>query len=173
MRCDDLPRALSEEGVDLEVLRNHLEKCPECRKKFKRDLEIEEALRDLSADMARADIVDEVRNCIGLLSGRRRRYGPIRRWVWGTVSVAILGLLVNALPVLGRWLGKAYDLFDEIDTGPALGLAMSPSQCAYLFCGMAAVVASLAVYLWREARRLTLCRPAGRVSRYRRLKGRR
>jgi anti-sigma factor RsiW len=156
MRCSDVLRNLNSDTGDLDAVRRHLESCPECSRRFAGDLEIEEALRNLGVEIGRVDITPEVSHSLGLLKRRRSRFRLFRRWVWAVTSVAVLMLLMIATPILAGWLGHVVDFAKRHDARSivyAVSPAISSMQLFHMFCLMVAVLALLAAYLWREARR--------------------
>jgi hypothetical protein len=157
MKCADILRALNDHAGDLKAVRCHIKGCPECSRRFSRDLEIEEALRNLDLEMAPVDITAEVEASLGLLRKRRSTRGFIHRWVWVTASVAIFALLMITMPILAGWLGKAWDLINRYDVGRLIDSVMPsaiPSvRPVHLLCLIVAVIAWMAVYLLRESKR--------------------
>jgi hypothetical protein len=157
MKCADVFGALNEEAGDLRAVRRHLETCPECYRKFAHDLEIEEALRNLDLGVTPVDITAEVRNSLSILNKRRTTHGVIQKWVWLIASLAAFALLIVSVPVLADLLSKAYSLTNRLDIGGPIDSAMSPAissiKWGHLFYLMAAVLAWMAAYLWREAKR--------------------
>ena len=153
MKCVDRLKTMNYYAGDLEIVRRHLESCPECSRRFARDLEIEYALRDLGLGVAPIDITAEVRNSLGLLNKRRFKCGLVRKWVWVTVSAAILVLLIITMPILAGWLNEAYDLVNSFHIGRSIKSAISFYYFEYLFYLMMAVLVWVITYLWRETRR--------------------
>ena len=153
MKCADILRALNDDAGDLKAMRRHLESCPECSGKFALDLEIEEALRNLGIEVSPVDITAEVRNSISLLNKRQSTHDLICKWVWATVSVATMALLIIAMPILAGWLSKAYSLTNRCDIGRTIDSAISSTQCIHLFYLMVAVLAWMALHLWRETKK--------------------
>ncbi len=153
MKCVDILRALNNDEGDLKSVRSHLESCAECSRKFARDLEIEEALRNLGIEVSSVDIAAEIRNSISLLNQRQSTYNLIRRGIWITVSVATMALLIISMPILAGWLSKAYSLANSCDICRSIDSMISSTQCIYLFYLMAAVLAWVASYLWQETKK--------------------
>jgi hypothetical protein len=157
MKCADIPSALNDDTGDLEAVRGHLERCRDCSRRFARDLDFEYALRNLNQEVAPVDIIAGVRDSLGLVNRRHSRPNLVRKWVWGIVSAATLALLIIAMPILAGWSSKAYDLANRCDDArsidPALLSAVSSIESIHLLYLMAAVLAWMAVYLWRETKR--------------------
>ena len=157
MKCPDISKALSDHAGDLKAVRRHIEGCARCSRRFARDLKIEEALRNLDLEVAPADIAAEVRTSLSLRNKRRSAHALIQRWVWVTVSVATSVLLIIAMPILAGWLGKAWDVVNHYDAARLIDSAVPSAipriKPVHLLCLIAAVLAWMAVYLWRESRR--------------------
>jgi len=156
MKCADISRALADDAGDLKAVRRHLETCPQCSRRFARDMEIEEALRNLDLDVVPADITAGVRASLSLLDRCRSAHDLVRKWVWAIVSLAALALLVIVMPILAGWLVKVYDLIDHYDLSQSINAAMPSAvyriESLHLLCLTVAVLAWTAVHLWRETK---------------------
>ena len=153
MKCDDVLRALNDDTGDVKAVRRHLEICPECAKRFARDLEIEETLRNICLDMAPIDITAEVRNSLRLVNKRQSVYTRARKWIWVTVSVATVALFIISMPILAGWLSTAYRFATYVDIGRSIDSAISSTQRIHLVYAMVAILVWVVSYLWREARK--------------------
>ncbi len=156
MKCTDVLRVLNDDSPDLRAVRRHLESCPECSKRFARDLKLEEALRDLHLEIAPVDVTAEVMDSVRFMNKHQTRQEFIRRWIWLAVSVTTLALLVIAVPILAGWSQKLCDLVNRFDPGrwvdSAFSPVMSPRVVAYSFLFMAAALAWMVAHFWRESR---------------------
>jgi predicted anti-sigma-YlaC factor YlaD len=167
MKCSDISKALNDDRSDLTAVRRHLQRCPECSRRFERILEIEEALRQLGLGVPSVDITAEVRRSLSSLKKRRSGYNRVRKWVWATSSVVILALLIITMPILAGWMTGAYRLAGRLDVGrsieSAMSYAVSPAgtsiQWIHLMLVMGVVLASVAAYLWRVSKRSIECAP--------------
>jgi len=153
MRCDEVWNALNEDEGDLKAVRRHLKRCTECSQRFARDLELEEALRNLDLEVGPIDITAEVGASLSSLDKRRATDHLIRKWIWGTVSLAGLALLILAMPIVAYWLDKAYNLANSLDIGGSIDAAVSSIRFLHLLFLMAAVLACVGAYLWQETRK--------------------
>lgn len=156
MDCDDVMRAFEQDEVDLESVKRHLSHCPQCASRFARDLEIEEALRDLHSDLGRVDLTGEVRSAIARLNAQRSRRNLVRTWTWICVGVAVFAVLIITMPDLASWINTAFHAVGEL-AGPQSILcqptpASTSMQFNHLFLTMAAVLTWAVIHVWRESR---------------------
>ncbi len=156
MKCTDVLRVLNDDTPDLKAIRRHLESCPECSKRFARDLKLEEALRDLHLEIAPVDVTAEVMDSVSFMNKRQTRKEFIRRWIWLAVSVATLGLLLITVPILADWSQKLCDLVNGFDldrwVDSAVSHVMSPRVVAYSLLFMVAALAWMVAHFRRESR---------------------
>jgi predicted anti-sigma-YlaC factor YlaD len=152
MKCDDVEKALKGDSGDLDAVKHHLENCPECSRKYRQDLELEVALRNLSLMKETVDITDKVREAIRLIDRRRNTMVRKKKWVWVTTSVIAAALLIVSIPFLAGWLSAAFSLINNFEFGPVYDFEASPSQYVHFFYLMIAVVVWVFWYLWRVAK---------------------
>ncbi len=161
MICADIWKALNDDSSDLEAVKRHLASCPECSRRFARDLELEEALRYLGLEVAPVDITAELTHSLSSFKQRRSACNLVRRWVWAGASVAALALLVITMPILAGWLSAAHGLAGRLNVGASIESAMafanspvvSSIRFIHLLYLMVAILAWLAAYLVRETKR--------------------
>jgi anti-sigma factor RsiW len=161
MKCADIWNALNDDTGDLRAVKRHLVSCPECSRRFARDLEIEEALRYLDLEVGPVDITAEVAHSLSSFRQRRSACDLVRRWVWAGASVAALVLLAITMPVLAGWLSAAHGLAGRLNVGASIesvmAFAKSPVVSSIRFIHvlylMVAILAWLAAYLVRESKR--------------------
>ena len=163
MDCDDVLRAFEQDEVDLESVKRHLAGCPECASRLARDLEIEEALRDLHSGLGSVDLASEVRSAIVRLNAQRSKRNLIRTWTWITLGLAVFAVLIITMPELASWMNTAFHAVGEFVGPQSILFRPSPAsasmQLSHLFLTVAAVLTWTVIHVWREAKAIHALRP--------------
>ncbi len=160
MNCDDVNKAFNNDTIDTERVKRHLEICPECAQKYLSDLELETALLGLALYKNPVNIANEVGRKLAIDNRRRSRLNYIRKWTWITASLAVLVILVAALPSLVSWLnaidnfsstvlsesGKSFFVY-----GNKIQASIESSRYYLHFCYLMIItLGGVIAYLWRE-----------------------
>ena len=158
MRCDDIIKALNSDNGNLDEVERHLKTCPDCAEKFGRNLEIEQALRNLKFDPV--NIADDVKNALYISNKHRLKCNFIRKWVWISALIAALFILIIAIPAIDEWFSQAYNVFSSsildysksvtIDYDRFIDSANSSKYIMPVLYLMVMILAGMAAYIWRE-----------------------
>lgn len=160
MKCADVLEILHGDKGDLEAVARHIKNCPACAERYGRDLELEMALKNLAQEVEPVDIINQVSDALYLRQKRQARFSLARRWVWIFTGLAIVTFLVVTIPfwtgLFKEIYGYFYSAVDALDkyVGTFAEDLISSEDFSRNFTSflylLAAVVAGILVYLWRE-----------------------
>jgi len=160
MKCADVLKILHGDKGDLEAVARHIRNCPACAGRYKRDLELEMALKKLGQEVESIDIIDKVNDALYLRQKRQTRFKLIRRWVWLLTGLVIVMFLVVTIPFLTGLFNELYGyIYSAVTTLDKYGRTfaedlISSEDFSRIFTDflylLAVIVAGIFAYLWRE-----------------------
>ncbi len=102
MKCGDFIETLHEEDSFAECVR-HYKQCPDCRRRYKSDFELESVLRDIKQGCRSVDLSGSVKNEIRSHQIRRRELSAARLTTWVLIGLAVAYFIILAVPIFDNW----------------------------------------------------------------------